>query len=435
MKSGIIQIAYALDDRFAEMTCVSIASVLANTSSDVVFHIFESRLADIHKKKLSELVDGHPHGECCFYHIDIDDDTYVTAEVTKVTKETYTKTMLPELLVDIDRVIWLDGDTIVEKDIVLLWQVDLGDALVGMVPDYSMEPKDEKKVILGMEDSSYYYNTGIILMNLPRLREIYLSGIVAENVIRLHKQVLNVGLNWYAEQDVLNFALRGKIKTLPMRFNSYFWISLLLGESLEECVEVYLNPVIVHFIGTPKPTELGKVPVNVPEWERYYKYKALSPYADDADAEKISIYKKREDNTLNALTPVLNDTNIHWYSDRFAERIFSLIMQRYVDAVNDKKIAIWGLNIRTWTLIVYLAANGVEVWHIVDGLEKNQGVMVFNHCVVSPDDILRDTVEDAFVMIDIHQREMAQSVMARLRTWGYKDESFCHVYAPIWDGI
>ena len=436
---GMIHIAYALNDKYAEMTCVSMCSVLANCEdSEIVFHLFSEQLSREHTEKLADLNKVRKNTSVFFHDICIDDDLFITAEYVglgapNLTKEAYAPVLFPELLPDLEKLLFLDCDTIIEGNIARLWEIDLDGALVGMVPDYSLEPKETKKQILGIGENGVYFNTGVILMNLPGLRRFELSRIVSENVGCLYKQTTEAGLNWFADQDVLNNALRGKIKKLPMRYNSYFWKSLPLGEHIDECIEAFLNPVIVHFLGTPKPTELGNVPVNLPEWERYYKYKAISPFATDGDTEKAAIYKKREDNTLNALTPVFDENTIHCYSFHFAKQMFALAAERYITVAKEKSIVIWGLNNRTLTLVVYLAAHELEVKGIVDGLDSNQGISVFDHAV-QPPDILQGGAGETFVMLDMRNYDTARQVMAILQSWGYTAQEYCHVYAPIWEG-
>jgi len=434
-----IHIAYALNDKYAEMTCVSMCSVLTNCEdSEIVFHLFAEQLSREHSEKLTGLNKTHENAGIKFHNIRIDGDLFVTSDydtcgLPNLTKETYVRVLMPDLLPDLERLIYLDCDTIIEGNIARLWEIDLGGALAGMVPDYSTEPKEAKKRILGIGESDAYFNGGVMLMNLAGLRKFQLSRKAAENVSRLYKIVTEADLNWYADQEVLNFTLRGEVKKLPMRYNSYFWISLPLGECINECIETLLNPVIVHFIGTPKPTELGKAPINVPEWERYYKYKVISPFAADGDAERSAAFKAREENTLNTLMPTSEGYLIHWYSFHFAKQIFEIAFQRYMAAVNGKNVVIWGLNNRTWTLAVYLVACGLEVKGIVDGLGSNRGIAVFDYVVGSPD-VLQLSADETFVILDMHNYGIARQIMTTLQSWGYTADDYGYVFAPICEG-
>ena len=443
METDAIHIAYALNDNYAEMTSVSICSVLANCEDEkIVFHLFAEQLSQVHIEKLSGSIKKHSNCSMEFHDIRMDEDLFVTARydgvkhaglsLPNLTKEAYARILFPELLFDLERLIYLDCDTIIEGNIAQLWQVDLGGALAGVVPDYSLETKDEKNKILGMRDDDVYFNSGVILMDLSGLRRFQLSRIAAENVSRLYYEITNAGLHWYADQDVLNFALRGAIKLLPMSNNSYFWISFLIGVKIDECIEACLNPLVVHFIGTPKPTELGKIPVNVPEWERYYKYKAISPYAADSDAVKTALFKERESNTFNSLIPAINNGILHWFCYRFAKQMFMSALEQYMNVAKGKNVVIWGLNERTWTLAVFLKAHGLVLSAIVDGLESNQGRLVFDYDVESPD-VLQNSADETFVMLDMRSGEIARKVADTLRSWGYIADDYYHVYVPIWE--
>ena len=435
---GTIHIAYALNDNYAEMTCVSMCSVLENRkNAEIVFHLFAEDISRENTEKLNNLCIEQEKSSVIFHDISIDGELFVTTKYDgygspNLTKETYVRVLMPDLLPELERLLYLDCDTIVVGDLAQLWETDLEGEFVGMVPDYSLGEKEKKKQILGLERSSIYFNGGVILMDISKLREYKLSRIATENVKILYDTVTSAGMEWFADQEVLNYVLQNRIKKLPMRYNSYFWISLPCDERIDECIKALLNPIIVHFIATPKPTELGNASVLLPDWERYYKYKAMSPYAAEGDEEKIALYKAREAKTLDALKPC-DFHSVRWYCTFFAKQIFELSLLRYKTDGNGKGITIWGLNAGTWILTVFLAAHGVEVKRIVDGLEGNQGIEVFDYSVESPE-VLRGSSSGTYVMLDMRNYDIAQQVMEQLQIWGYSKGDFYYVYAPLWEG-
>jgi lipopolysaccharide biosynthesis glycosyltransferase len=329
-----IHIAYSLDDRFAEMTCVSMASVLSNTVRPCVFHVIESRLSKEHIEKFNMLKQKYLHGNWRYYHVEISDDTYITTKFTKVTKETYAKAMLPDLLLECDRVIWLDGDTVIEGDIAELWETNLDNDFVAMVPDVSGERIGDKKAVLEMVREDQYYNTGVIVMNLNALRVINLPSLLEEKLPELHKRVLNADLNWYAEQDMLNYILQGRVKRLPLKYNCYIWQSKLDILTIDECAEAIMHPVILHYIGADKPTEFSRKPFFNPLWDRYFYYKKITPYRCEEDDKSLEKYRVRESNMLNSLL-VPEIYNFLCYNQR--KNLFEFALKKVRNFSLDKK--------------------------------------------------------------------------------------------------
>lgn len=99
-----------------------------------------------------------------------------------------------------DRILSLDVDTIVEKSIDELWDLDLTAYYLAGVP----EPKKSKSGIP-------YVNLGVCLFNLKMLRETHMDDQVI--------QFLNTKRYAFAEQDCINQNCFDKILTLPSMYN------------------------------------------------------------------------------------------------------------------------------------------------------------------------------------------------------------------------
>ena len=122
-------------------------------------------------------------------------------------------------LSDYGRVLSLDSDLVVVDDISDLWDVDLnGNYCAGVIDRGIGRPG--------------YYNAGVILMDLDRIRD---DGITDAMIDLLNRQYRP-----WTEQDALNECCGGKILELPTRYNE----SPVTGRTD--------NPAIVHFVGTNK---------------------------------------------------------------------------------------------------------------------------------------------------------------------------------------
>lgn len=129
---------------------------------------------------------------------------------------------LPDLLPDLDKVLYLDGDILVLEDVSALYQTDITDVLVAGVKDIGCHRKSSYTRQL----SDQYINTGVMLMNLDLLRREHF-------VERFFEARKNAPKYWqYQDQDVINYCCGNRIRELPPRWNYIPWS--LAGSSLEE---------------------------------------------------------------------------------------------------------------------------------------------------------------------------------------------------------
>ena len=125
------------------------------------------------------------------------------------------KLALCELFPDEDRVTWLDIDTIVNKDIGPLLDMDLEGNYYGMAE----EPIRSKRPFK-------YYNAGVLVMDLERLRDGKAQEMLKfSNIVEMD----------FPDQDVINLLCQGRIKAFDPYYNSNKWI-----------VDVS-DPAITHF--------------------------------------------------------------------------------------------------------------------------------------------------------------------------------------------
>jgi lipopolysaccharide biosynthesis glycosyltransferase len=183
--------------------------------------------------------------------------------------------LLPELLVDVERVLYLDADTLALDAIGPLWDVDLDGALVAAVTNV-FEPwrGREHTDALGLEQDAYF-NSGVLLLHLEEMRR---SGTVAE--LRRVAAARADDLLW-PDQDVLNLVLGPRRVPLAPRWNAMN--SVLLFDNAvdvfgEEAVrEAREHPAIRHFEGpgANKPWDSG---ANVPHVEDYRAHRRATPW-------------------------------------------------------------------------------------------------------------------------------------------------------------
>ncbi len=183
---------------------------------------------------------------------------------------------------DIDRLLYLDADTIVTGKLDPLITMDMGEHPVAMCMDSLVR---RHKMRLGFDMADYYYNSGVMLFSMKKWRERRCSERIADHVKNVRA--------WYAspDQDLINVVLKGEIMKLSPRYNiqpAYLAFSLRSyfrtfgGKGFyapEEMRAGLTSPVIYHFFRF-----VGEFPWhrdNVhPDNDIFDKYIALSPWND-----------------------------------------------------------------------------------------------------------------------------------------------------------
>ena len=119
--------------------------------------------------------------------------------------------LLPELLPEFDRIVYIDCDVIARQDIGRLYrETDLGDKWLGVVFEAPIERQAERFRALGC-DPMRYFNSGFLLMNLARMRE--------EKVSEKLLEACRVPYLEFPDQDALNQVCQGHVLPLSPLYN------------------------------------------------------------------------------------------------------------------------------------------------------------------------------------------------------------------------
>ena len=196
----------------------------------------------------------------------------------------FTRLYAGELLPDnVDRVLYLDCDTIIKGDLSELDTCNVTENVFWGIKDCI--GKEYKKNI-GIEPNGLYVNAGVLLMNLSELRTIAIKDILAKYMAK-YQNLIN-----YADQDVLNGAFNGKIGVLPPQYDvmtiaatySYEEIKILRRPtnyySLDEFLNAKSNPLLIHYTTNMRTVRPWFSNTNHPLAFEFRKYMGMSPWKD-----------------------------------------------------------------------------------------------------------------------------------------------------------
>ena len=250
-----IQIVFSADDLYAQHLGVAITSLLSNLKPGLVpcFHVITNSLSDVNRKKLESLKSIRDFS-INYLMVSPDDFQIYPMTLGHLTMATYFRLKTPYLLPDLDKVIYLDVDTVTVGDIAPLWDIDLSpDEWIGGVQDLIVDKNVFESI--GLPKDGYYFNAGVTLMNLSALRQNHFEEKCIEFVQHYGHAIR------YVDQDVMNHVCQGHVKWIHPKYNfmfgeiykTYHWHDHTMPYTPAIMEEAVAHPVIVHFWGPGKP--------------------------------------------------------------------------------------------------------------------------------------------------------------------------------------
>ena len=305
---NVIPIAMATDDNYVYPTLVSMTSMLENKNEDtkLEFHIMLSgKVTGENKENFRKLTKHYP--DCTVNLIDMK-DRFSNAKISGyVTVPTYYRLNLPSLLPQYNKILYIDSDTIVNKDLQELFNLNVDEYYIAGSFDLHVSkiPNYEKK--LGIKNMGQYINAGVALMNTKKMREDKLEKKFSDFIPTLPKSGLG-----FQDQDIINAICYENIKLLSPTYNVFvniFYVyennmpSLLLDCcSNEEWNKLRRNDSkimkILHWAGGTKPWN----DQNVKFYSLWDKYRKIT--------EKIVYGKPVLKDGLYSIASALNEKRV-----------------------------------------------------------------------------------------------------------------------------
>ena len=172
MKQNALEVVYASNDGYARHLGVSLCSLLDRNQDmeEIRVHILSMGISRENQARLQRLADRYER-KLIFVEIEalegrfdhpVDTGGYDISIMLRL----FMAEALPK---DLDRVLYLDCDTVVAQSLKHLWNVRLGDRIAGAVMEPTIYKEVKESIGLGPEDG--YFNSGVLLVNLKKWRE------------------------------------------------------------------------------------------------------------------------------------------------------------------------------------------------------------------------------------------------------------------------
>lgn len=189
-------------------------------------------------------------------------DVYVDPKYTEAASY---RLLLPEILLEWGKVIYIDCDILVRNDLArLYYETELGDSYVAGVFEATLPHQMDHMKQIGCLPGTYI-NSGFLIMNLELMRRDGISNKLLE--------ALRTDYLEFPDQDALNIVCRGRIKGLSPIYNSIrtFFLPQYKADFLKFYSKEDWNSVqergTIHYTGG-KPWNI--LSVKFPEWWREF---------------------------------------------------------------------------------------------------------------------------------------------------------------------
>lgn len=262
-----VAVVMSFSREYLPYSCVAIYSLLANSSShyfyDIIILAYEP---ETFETEVFENLCAH-YDNVSFRAVDIKAFDLSGAFVEgHLGYETYSRLLIPQILCNYRRAVYLDSDIAVCRDIAELYNSPIGaDTMIAGVPDVDLIGQcfgaDEamkyylrKKVRI--ERVERYIQAGVLVFNIEKLRSCYSDGMLTE-------LARNSRLRYF-DQDILNYACRDNIGLIDYRWNVVsdcddIRISRIISRAPSDMLVKYMesrkDPWIIHYSGYIKPWE------------------------------------------------------------------------------------------------------------------------------------------------------------------------------------
>ena len=241
--AGKWHFAFCIDEKYAQYASVCIRSILMhNTKQELHIHILSDHLTEQAIKRLCEASESE-RCEITFHHINEQELNGLPLSIWPI--QAWYRILLPDILSsEIDRVLYLDCDTLVLSDLSELFDLDLSDKAFAAVED-PQSFKDETYERCNYPKSFKYVCSGVMLFNLSYWRKHDLKNRIII-VANKYKQSIK-----FPDQDCLNMLCHNTKFVLPLNYGIMHWFfqdtALRNCLSPNELLECLRNPQIVHF--------------------------------------------------------------------------------------------------------------------------------------------------------------------------------------------
>lgn len=402
---NVLPIVFAFNDEYSKYFSVALQSLVENANADYFYDIIIFS-TDIKKRNQTRLKEMLPTN-FSLRIFDVSEPIKQFLEDIHLTSykywsvEMYYRIMIPIIMRDYKRVLYLDSDIVCKKDIAKLFNTDFeGKQIVAILDAFNLiaeleECQETKKYLLEslkIGNVKSYFNSGVILFNIQKIcPNVYLEKL---------KKAFNIELTNCPDQDVLNSVFAGQVKFVAQEWNLQYHMPILYDRHLDSLNKndmqiynsAYENPAIIHYTSPLKPWISPKVPLAVDFWR----------YARKTDYYEEILYSMYQNEIANS---------------RFATHL-------YIKLQENKKVVLWGASLFLEDFIKRYNVNTKNILGIIDINTNRQGKSIEDYKIYSPEILKTLDYEEIILTIVNGQEKRYEDVKKYLVENGLGNANF-----------
>lgn len=264
-----IDVMFAVTSAWTVCLAVTLHSLARHSNPERNYRLWvvHDGLEEENMQELDKAVSGYPNAALQFMTIPGKLEQMLRRrDVKRFSALAYARLLAPSLFPRHSRIVYLDADTVLYADVAELYDTDLCGAAVGAVRDTAVlsslvagYPRRQLRKLqpLGLHDPFHYFNSGVLVLDLDRMREED-AEVRLLHVIEEHNELLE-----HPDQDALNIVFHRQIFPLPVEWNYHFQFELGKNGLEESCAGTEFAGVsnihatcswkLFHMIGSKKP--------------------------------------------------------------------------------------------------------------------------------------------------------------------------------------
>lgn len=260
MINNNLTVLFATDQGYVPHLATAIFSLLENNKKlKINIVVFSAKIAPNDQKKLEEISNFFKtHIKFEILNNNLFDGLILNHHFQK---SNYYRLFAADFI-NADKCLYLDADLIVTDALDSLFEIELGEHFLAAVEN----PGFKRHKALGMSSNSKYFNSGVMLINLRKWRELDVRSAVID-FVKEKAEVIK-----FVDQCGLNSVVDGNWLELDCTFN--FQSSMMpIGPAKNS--DAMKNCKIIHFTGSSKPWQMHSKHSHK---QVYWEYRNKTPY-------------------------------------------------------------------------------------------------------------------------------------------------------------
>lgn len=241
-----LNIAFCVNEPYVRYMCVALKGIAYNHSHRyrIMVHILTDHISDKYRKFIDEAIDGCEDVDYLIH--EVDDSPLEGVVLHRYTIYAWYRMLLPALLPDVDKILYLDTDIAVHGNFDEVYDFNINDHAIA-TPRDTDSFTDEPFQRCGYERSKEYVCSGVMLINL----DFWRKNNIAEKVIEWG--LSNASKLKYPDQDSINYVCQDFKKYISLKygvtkslFTKPYFYSPEYKDQMLDCLN---SPIVIHYAG------------------------------------------------------------------------------------------------------------------------------------------------------------------------------------------